>query len=74
MGSGSAHPAHFETVTESQSPDLSEALAQARLLPMFGFPTQVRTLYTRSPRIGQGRTRLIEMATSPFRSLPPALK
>lgn len=32
---------------------LSEALAQAGLLPMFGFPTQVKTLYTRSPRIGQ---------------------
>jgi len=32
--------------------DLSEALAQAGLLPMFGFPTQVRVLYTKQPRYG----------------------
>ncbi|MFF0229758.1 DEAD/DEAH box helicase [Micromonospora sp. NPDC005254] len=31
-------------------PELSEALAQAGLLPMFGFPTQVRVLYTGRPR------------------------
>lgn len=29
--------------------DLSEALAQAGVLPMFGFPTQVRDLYTAAP-------------------------
>src|SRR5437667_8604145 len=28
---------------------LSERLANASLLPMFGFPTRVRTLYTRWP-------------------------
>ncbi|MFC4040944.1 DEAD/DEAH box helicase [Dactylosporangium siamense] len=31
-------------------PDLSEALAQAGVLPMFGFPTQVRLLYTKHPQ------------------------
>ncbi len=31
-------------------PALSEALAQAGLLPMFGFPTQVRVLYTDRPK------------------------
>jgi hypothetical protein len=46
-------PLISKTVAESRVPDLSEALAQAGLLPMFGFPTQVKTLYTRSPRIGQ---------------------
>ncbi len=32
--------------------DLSEVLAEAGLLPMFGFPTRMRTLYTNSPRRG----------------------
>ena len=31
---------------------LSEALAEAGLLPMFGFPTRMRTLYTNSPLRG----------------------
>lgn len=31
---------------------LSERLASAGLLPMFGFPTRVRKLYTRWPRLG----------------------
>src|SRR5262249_26138983 len=30
--------------------DLSQRLAEHGLLPMFGFPTQVRHLYTRQPR------------------------
>lgn len=30
-------------------PDLSERLANAGLLPMFGFPTRVRSLYSRQP-------------------------
>lgn len=33
--------------------DLSESLAQAGLLPMFGFPTQVRALWTARPSSGQ---------------------
>ncbi|PRY29289.1 DEAD/DEAH box helicase [Pseudosporangium ferrugineum] len=35
---------------EARVPALSEALAQAGLLPMFGFPTQVRVLYADWPR------------------------
>jgi hypothetical protein len=38
------------TAEAARVPDLSEALAQAGLLPMFGFPTQVRVLYTEAPR------------------------
>jgi Lhr-like helicase len=34
-------------------PDLAEALAQAGVLPMFGFPTQVKTLFTEAPRRGR---------------------
>ncbi|GIG58526.1 hypothetical protein Lfu02_28980 [Longispora fulva] len=37
----------------SRVPHLSEALAQAGVLPMFGFPTQSRVLYTEQPRFGQ---------------------
>ena len=33
-----------------QHEDLSELLANAGLLPMFGFPTRVRSLYSREPR------------------------
>ncbi|HEY3545168.1 MAG TPA: DEAD/DEAH box helicase [Propionicimonas sp.] len=33
----------------ARTSDLSETLAQAGVLPMFGFPTQVRLLYTRPP-------------------------
>lgn len=37
-------------VAESnRNSELSQALAEAGLLPMFGFPTQVKTLYTRRP-------------------------
>jgi hypothetical protein len=32
-----------------ESPDLSQRLAEHGVLPMFGFPTQVRYLYTRRP-------------------------
>ncbi|MER6591041.1 DEAD/DEAH box helicase [Micromonospora purpureochromogenes] len=35
---------------QARVPDLSEALAQAGLLPMFGFPTQARVLYTEAPQ------------------------
>jgi hypothetical protein len=38
------------TAEEARVADLSEALAQAGVLPMFGFPTQVRILYTAAPR------------------------
>lgn len=33
--------------------DISEALAESGLLPMFGFPTQVRNLYLRPPVAGR---------------------
>jgi Lhr-like helicase len=46
-------PLVSKMAAEARVADLSEALAQAGLLPMFGFPTQVKTLYTRSPRWGQ---------------------
>lgn len=36
-----------------EHPDLSQRLAEHGLLPMFGFPTQVRHLYTREPRRGR---------------------
>ncbi|GAA3397545.1 DEAD/DEAH box helicase [Cryptosporangium minutisporangium] len=39
-----------EVAASARVLDLSEALAQAGLLPMFGFPTQVRLLYTEDPR------------------------
>lgn len=35
---------------QDEHPDLSQRLAEHGLLPMFGFPTQVRYLYTRQPR------------------------
>ena len=35
---------------ESPTPDLSQRLAEAGLLPMFGFPTRVRTLFHAMPR------------------------
>jgi len=38
--------------SEQTAPDLSQRLAEAGLLPMFGFPTRTRTLYTRKPRRG----------------------
>jgi Lhr-like helicase len=38
-----------EVAKDTQLADLSEALARAGVLPMFGFPTQVRLLYTASP-------------------------
>lgn len=53
-------------------PDLSERLANAGLLPMFGFPTRVRSLYGRQPVSNsdvEGATvsdRDIEMAVSNF--------
>lgn len=42
-------PAVSEVAPEAKVADLSEALAQGGLLPMFGFPTQVRLLYTKRP-------------------------
>lgn len=38
---------------ENEHPDLSQRLAEYGLLPMFGFPTQARYLYTRYPRASQ---------------------
>ena len=41
----------------SARPELSERLANAGVLPMFGFPTRVRTLYRRRPRKAQDEAR-----------------
>lgn len=38
---------------DARTSSLSEALAQGGLLPMFGFPTQVKVLYTDRPKIGR---------------------
>ena len=52
--------------------DLSELLANAGLLPMFGFPTRVRSLYSREPRnlrdleAAQVADRELEIAISNF--------
>lgn len=52
--------------------DLSELLANAGLLPMFGFPTRVRSLYSKAPRSvrdiegAQVADRDIEIAISNF--------
>ncbi|KUL31266.1 DEAD/DEAH box helicase [Actinoplanes awajinensis] len=41
----------------ARTQSLAETLAQAGLLPMFGFPTQVRVLYTEKPRgVGEPNT------------------
>lgn len=37
----------------ARDPSLSDSLVMAGTLPMFGFPTQVRLLYTAAPRAGQ---------------------
>ncbi|MFG2043994.1 DEAD/DEAH box helicase [Dactylosporangium sp. NPDC048998] len=39
-----------DAASGSRVADLSEALTQAGVLPMFGFPTQSRVLYTEHPR------------------------
>jgi DEAD/DEAH box helicase domain-containing protein len=56
-----------------ENEELSEILAWAGVLPMFGFPSRVRTLWSRAPRSDErdiGRTQLsdrpIEMAVSAF--------
>ena len=38
------------SAADSPTPDLSQRLAEAGLLPMFGFPTRVRTLFHGIPR------------------------
>jgi ATP-dependent helicase YprA (DUF1998 family) len=43
-----------EVATAQPGRDLSEALADAGILPMFGFPTRVRYLYTRFPGAADG--------------------
>lgn len=42
-----------EAVESARVPDLSEALAQHGVLPMFGFPTTTRVLYTSWPKGNQ---------------------
>ncbi|MFV2122943.1 DEAD/DEAH box helicase [Micromonospora sp. LOL_013] len=44
-------PSEITTIAgKARVPALAEALAQAGLLPMFGFPTQMRVLYTDRPK------------------------
>jgi hypothetical protein len=48
---------------------LSERLAYAGILPMFGFPTRVRLLYQKPPRFGQPEERIdrdLDIAISQF--------
>lgn len=45
-----------EAAKSARVPDLSEALAQHGVLPMFGFPTTTRVLYTSWPKAGQEAT------------------
>ena len=55
--------------TDAKVADLSEALAQAGRLPMFGFPTQVRVLWTQRPSVRrepQTLDRDADMALSEF--------
>ena len=40
----------------TKTPTLGEALARAGILPMFGFPTQVRSLFTRNPLTSFGKS------------------
>lgn len=48
-----AQISHIAVSTKYTQDALSERLANAGLLPMFGFPTRVRNLYTRWPRTGR---------------------
>jgi hypothetical protein len=48
--SGLAADVGAVALLQDEHPDLSQRLAEHGLLPMFGFPTQVRHLYTRLPR------------------------
>lgn len=45
-------------VAGSPDQELSELLATSGLLPMYGFPTQVREIYTRPPSGGRGESNL----------------
>jgi len=45
-----------EVAQGARAADLSEALAEAGVLPMFGFPTQVRTMHLTRPLIGKEST------------------
>jgi DEAD/DEAH box helicase domain-containing protein len=54
-----------------RQPELSERLANAGVLPMFGFPTRVRQLYSRRPQSSEDRLatvsdRPLDMAISSF--------
>ncbi len=42
-------PAITETARSSRSPELAQSLAEGGLLPMFGFPTQVKVLHAIHP-------------------------
>jgi DEAD/DEAH box helicase domain-containing protein len=68
-------PAEIQSVVskpESQSKELSESLAYGGVLPMFGFPTQVRKLYEDRPKTQSDEDRCVvsdralEMAISSF--------
>jgi ATP-dependent helicase YprA (DUF1998 family) len=47
-----------EVARSSRTPELSQALAEGGLLPMFGFPTQVKVLHTRYPNLRDGEDTL----------------
>ncbi len=68
-------PGEIDRALENRAythPDLSERLANAGLLPMFGFPTRVRSLYGRAPESDRDiedaivSDRDIELAVSNF--------
>jgi hypothetical protein len=52
LAGGFADDVQRAVAEHDDTADLSEALAEAGLLPMFGFPTRMRTLFTNSPRRG----------------------
>lgn len=67
--------AHLDAQAKSEAhrhPEFSQVLANAGLLPMFGFPTRVRSLYGRRPRNRQDEEaskvsdRSLDMAISSF--------
>ncbi len=51
---GQLLPAIDAVASSQPGRDLSQALADAGVLPMFGFPTRVRSLYTRHPQASGG--------------------
>lgn len=59
------------TLRDASRDDLSESLARAGHLPMFGFPTQVRSLYLREPRVADSEQSLERDATLAIAEFAP---